>query len=125
MEFFKSTTGRLMALSVAVALVLGSISAMMSPGAESAFVLCASLFVPIVLNMIGLPRALETDWYHAVIAVATLPLLFFLWAVGVGVIREHHRELAYLFFAVGLFPLGVAVRPTRGAAAHSVPIAQH
>jgi len=110
MGFFRSTSGRLVALSIAISLICGGFSAFMPHGEESTFVLCVSLFVPIVINTLGLPRALEKDWYHAAIAVMVLPMLFFLWAVGIGAIREHFPSLAYPFIALGFAALGVAAR---------------
>ena len=109
--FFKSTAGRLMALSFAVALIGGGASALMAHGEAASFVFCASLFVPVVLNVAGLPSALEKDWYHAALSVIVLPMLFFLWAVGMGVIREFHPQYAYPFIALGLGALGLAARP--------------
>jgi hypothetical protein len=119
MEFFKSTTGRLLLLSIAVTFILGGASALMHHGAESAALYALSLFLPIVINMVGLPRALENDWYHVAISVAALPLLFFLWAVGSGVIREHHPELAWPVAVAGVVALAFAAWPS-----HRVEIAQ-
>jgi hypothetical protein len=113
MEFFKSTTGRLVLVSVAVAFILGGASALMHHGAEATAVYCASLFFPIVINMVGLPRALDNDWYHAAISVAVLPLLFFLWVVGSGAIREHHPALAWPFILAGVIALARAARPSQ------------
>jgi hypothetical protein len=114
-QFFKSTAGRLMALSFAIALIGGSASALMHHGEAATFTFCLSLFIPIVLNVGGLPTALEQDWYHAVIAVVTLPMLLFLWAIGLGVIREFHPGYAYPFIALGLAALGLAARPAHRA----------
>jgi hypothetical protein len=104
-----------MLASIGLAFVGGGISAMMHHGVEATFVMCFSLFVPIIMNTLGLPRALEKDWYHAAISVVVLPLFFFLWAVGVGVMREHHPELAYPFLALGLGAFGLAARPSHSA----------
>jgi ABC-type amino acid transport system permease subunit len=128
MGFFRSTTGRLMALSIAVAFILGGISALMHHGVESTFVLCLSLFAPIVINTVALPQALEKDWYHAALSVMILPMLFFLWAVGIGAIREHHPWIAYPAIVAGLGALAVAIRPSAPAAEHALlpePVAQH
>ena len=111
MGFFRSTPGRLVALSMAIAFIGGSASALMHHGPESTFALCVSLFVPIVINTLGLPQALDKNWYHAALAVAVLPPLFLLWAVGVGSIRENYPVLAYPFIAAGLAALAVAARP--------------
>jgi hypothetical protein len=125
MEFFKSTTGRLLLLSIAVTFILGGASALMHHGAESAALYALSLFLPIVINMIGLPRALENDWYHAAISIAVLPLLFFLWAVGSGVIREHHPELAWPVVVAGVVVLALAARPSQATVVAHAPAHAH
>jgi len=126
MGFFRSTPGRMVALSIAIAFIGGGSSALMHHGVESTFVLCVSLFVPIIVNTLGLPMALEKDWYHAALSAMVLPLLFFLWAVGVGSIRENYPALAYPFIALGLAALAVAARPGSAAAPASSAIApQH
>ena len=107
-----------MSLSFAISLLAGGASALMPRGSESAFLFCASLFVPIVINVAGLSRVLETDWYHAVLSALLLPMLLFLWAVGLGVIRELHIDaLAYSVLVLGTAPLYLAARPT-----HHVPV---
>ena len=116
MEFFKTTPGRLVALSIAVALICGGASALMPHGVESTFVLCVSLFVPVVINTLGLPQALEKDWYHAALCAMILPLGFFLWAVGIGSVRENYPWIAYPAIAVGFVALAVAARPSGNAA---------
>ncbi len=117
MAFFRTTSGRLVALSIAISLICGGLSAFMPHGEESTFVLCVSLFVPIVINTLGLPQALEEDWYHAALAVLVLPVVFFLWAVGIGAIREFHPTLAYPFIAFGFVALAVAARSKSTASA--------
>jgi hypothetical protein len=125
MEFFKSTTGRLLLLSIAVTFILGGASALMHHGAESAALYAASLFIPIVINMAGMPLALENDWYHAAISIAVLPLLFFLWAVGSGVIREHHPELAWPVMVAGVVALAFAARPSLSVQVAQQPAHAH
>ena len=128
MGFFKTTTGRMMSLSIAIAFILGGTSALMAHGVESTFVFCLSLFAPIVVNTLGLPRALEKDWYHAALSVMILPMLFFLWAVGIGAVREHHPWIAYPAIVAGLGALAVAIRPSASMAAHAplhAPVPQH
>jgi hypothetical protein len=115
MGFFKTTAGRMIALSIAIAFIGGGASALMHHGVESTFVLCASLFVPIVINLQALAHSLEDDWYHATVAVAVLPLFFFLWAVGIGSVRENYPAIAYPFMALGLAALAMAARPSRSA----------
>ncbi len=102
-----------MALSFAISLLAGGASALMPHGSGSTFLFCASLFVPIVVNLVGLSRVLESDWYHAVLSVILLPMLLLLWAVGLGVIREFHlHALATSALVLGLAPLYLAARPT-------------
>jgi hypothetical protein len=126
MAFFRSLSGRLVALSIAIAFIGGGASALMHHGPESTFALCVSLFAPIVVNVLGLPWALEDDWYHAALAVAVLPPLFLLWAVGVGAIRESYPGLASPFIAAGLAALAVAARPSFGLSlAIGSPAEQH
>ena len=112
-EFFESRPGRILVLSVAVALIGGSAAALMGPGDVSNLVFSASLFLPIVMNVVGLPEAIEDHAYHAILAVIALPVLLILWAVGIGVTRayQQHVGLTYLFLAAGLAALAVAARP--------------
>lgn len=116
-EFLKSFTGRLVALSVGITLVGGGASALMHHGVEATFVMCLSLFAPLVVNMVGLPRAFEEHWEAAVISMVVLPWLFLLWAVGVGVMREFHPELGVPFIVAGLASFAVAAWP-----AHRAPL---
>jgi hypothetical protein len=116
-EFLKSFTGRLMALSIGIALVGGGASALMHHGVEATFVMCLSLFAPIVVNAAALPSALEEHWESAVLAVIALPCLMLLWAVGVGVMREFHPELGGPVIVAGLAAFVVAAWP-----AHHTPL---
>jgi hypothetical protein len=110
-DFFKSTAARLLALSVGIALVGGAASALMHHGDGSTLVFSASLFVPIVVNIVGLPSALEEHWFHAVLAVILLPVLLFLWVVGLGVLRAYYAPtFAYPFLLLGFAALSMAAR---------------
>jgi hypothetical protein len=115
-----------MALSFAISLIGGGASALMAHGEAASFVFCAALFVPVLIDAVGLAIALEEDWYHAVLALIPLPGLFFLWAVGLGAIRELHPHVGYLCVALGLGLLALAARP--GSHTHVLPTrfaAQH
>ena len=126
MAFFRSTSGRLLALSIAVSFVCGGVSALMPRGVESTLLESAALFLPVVINAFGLPQALEDDWEHAVIAIVSLPPQFFLWAVGLGSIREFHPWLGYPFIILGLGALAVAVLPSHHAPSHRlIHVEQH
>ena len=125
MGFFKSTPGRLVALSIAIAFIFGGSSALMHHGVESTFVLCVSLFVPIIINTLGLPQALDKDWYHAALSAMVLPLVFFLWAVGIGSIRENYPWLAYPAILGGLAALAVAARPQGAVKAPAALATEH
>jgi hypothetical protein len=46
-----------------------------------------------------------------VLSLILLPILLFLWAVGIGVTREFHPEYGYAWVALGLGALAVAARP--------------
>jgi hypothetical protein len=119
-DFFKSTGGRILALSVAIALLGGSAAVLMGTGEGSQILLAASLFIPIVMNIVGLPQTIEEHWGPAVLSVILLPMLLFLWAVGIAIIRAyHHHALVSPFLALGLVALGVAARP-----AHEAPAAR-
>ena len=136
MGFFRSTSGRMVALSLAVASRGRGVSRSCTTGCESTFVLCISLFVPVVINTLGLPMALEKDWYHAALSAMLLPLFFFLWAVGIGSVRENYPWIAYrphgrarrpggggppLARRSGLGPSRGGVRATLNAALHRAP----
>jgi hypothetical protein len=110
-DFFRSMSGRIMLLSVAISLLGGGAAALVGHGEGATLVLSASLFLPIVMNIVALPQAIEEHWYHAVLAVILLPVLLFLWAVGAGITRELHPALAYPFLALGFGALAAAARP--------------
>jgi hypothetical protein len=113
MDFFRSMAGRILALSVAIALLGGSAAVLVGGGEGSLFLLAASLFLPVVMNIVGLPTAIEEHWTAAVLSVILLPVLLFLWAIGIAVIRAyHHHALVLPFLAAGLAALVVAARPS-------------
>jgi hypothetical protein len=114
-----------MALSIGIALVGGGIAAVMHNSSD--LLMSASLFVPIAINIVGLPQALEEHWTEAALAVILLPIALFLYAVGVCVMRQYHPEVGYLFIALGLAAFGMAARPapTRAGAPHGQMAEQH
>jgi hypothetical protein len=121
MEFFKSAPGRVLLLSLAIAFLLGGGSMFMHQGTESSALFSASLFLPIVFNIVFLPRALETHYYEAVLAVIALPFLLLGWAVGAAWIREAHTELAWPIVFAGAGALALAAWPSQRAEAAPQP----
>jgi hypothetical protein len=125
-DFFKSTAARLLALSVGIALVGGAASALMQPGDGATILFSASLFVPVVVNVVGLPSAIEEHWSHAVMAVILLPWLLFLWVVALGVLRAYYPPaFAYPFLVAGFAALAAAARPSREGIVMARPAEQH
>jgi hypothetical protein len=112
-ELLKTTAGRLLALSFAISLLAGGVSALMPHGSPSTFLFCAAVFVPVMIAVVGMVGLMYSDWYHAILSTILLPGLFVLWSVGLGVIREYNlHALAGAALVLGLVPLFFVVRPT-------------
>ena len=125
-DYGRSATGRLMALSIGIALVGSGASTFMAPGSETTVVLGLALIVPIVIMILALPHAIEGDWYHAVLTVIFLPVAAWVYTANIGFVREH-AGVAYLAIGLGVGALGFAARgpaPARGAGP-AKPAADH
>ncbi len=108
-DFGRSATGRLMALSIGIALVGSGASTFMTPGSETTVVLSFALFIPIVIMILALPHAIEGHWYHAVLSIIFLPVAAWLFASNIGFVREH-AGVGLLAIALGVGSLGLAAR---------------
>jgi hypothetical protein len=119
-ELSSTTHGRLLSLAITVALAGGGISALMHDPMGIAL-MCVSLLGSVVLSLMAIALSISTRTAFAVLAAVVLPLLFFLYAVGLQVaIHNHATWGAYGFIALGaLFGLN-ALRggktPVEGAA---------
>jgi hypothetical protein len=108
-DFGRSATGRLMALSIGIALAGSGVASLMTPGSEATGVLGFALFVPIVINILGIPQALEKYWASAVLSIFFLPVAAWLYATHIADVREH-PGIAYAVIGLGIGALGWAAR---------------
>lgn len=108
-DFSSSTAGRLMTLSLGVALTGGGVAAVIHSSA-SVPVMSFSLFVPVVMNIVGLPQALEEHWFQAVLSAILLPFGLFSYAVGAAVLAAYRPDAGYALIALGLGAFALALR---------------
>jgi len=108
--FTLSSSGRLMALSFSFALLGGGISTQL-PKPASLYVMSLSLFAAVVLNIVGLPEAIEDFAYEAILSAIALPVALFLYVIGLGVVTTFHPTAGYAILAAGVVTLGFALRP--------------
>lgn len=121
-ELSTTTHGRLLSLGITLALVGGGISGLMHDPMGIAL-MCVSLLGSVVITLIAIAISISTRTAFAVMSAVVLPLLFFLYAVGLQVtIHSHATWGAYGFIALGaLFGVN-ALRggksPVEGAISH-------
>lgn len=108
-DYSRTPVGRLMALSIGIALVGSGASTMMAPGSETTAVFGFALFIPIVINILSIPHALEKHWQSAVLSMIFLPVGAWVYTANIAFVREH-PIVAYLAIAFGLVALGMAAR---------------
>jgi FtsH-binding integral membrane protein len=115
--FGSSKTARLMALSFAIALIGGGAAAYLAPP-TSLYLMSLSVFVPIAMNIVGLPQALEEHGFAAILCAIVLPVALFLYMVGLGVLMAYASSAGIALVAAGVGALGFALRP-RGTSERS------
>lgn len=108
-SFIQSTSGRLIAFSLALALIGGGSSVHLSATA-SLYVMSVSVFIAIVGCVGALQLAVEEHLAASIAAVILLPFLLFMYAVGLGVGAAFHPGWSYGFIALGIASLLVALR---------------
>lgn len=109
-----STTphGRLLSIAIAVALLGGGISATIHDP-MGVFVMCVSLLCSVVLTLTAIALSIEHRPAFGILAAVILPFLFFLYAVGLGVVHLRAPWGAYGFIGLGAFFAILALRGKR------------
>jgi hypothetical protein len=124
-EFMKTFTGRLLAVSWAIALGGGGAAMLIADAGASRLLMTASLFIPGVINIVGLPNALAKHWYHAVMCGIMLPPGLWLYAIGLANLREQAPGWGAGLVVLGLGALVLAARGEAGAPAPAAAAEQH
>lgn len=125
-ELATTSHGRLLSIAITLALAGGGISATIHDPMGIAL-MCVSLLGAVVLTLMALAMSISKRPAFAVVATVVLPLVFFLYAVGLTV-SIHHKAgwAAYGFIAIGaLFGLNALRGGKPSEAAHETPSAAH
>lgn len=130
--FNRTTSGRLMALSFASALLGGGASALMT-SPMSLYVMSLSTFAGVVGCVAALQLAEEEHFQQTIMSILLLPFALYLYAVGLGFVMNHWTSAAYALLALGIAPLvslvrSIAVEKTAAPVAMnavSAPAAEH
>jgi hypothetical protein len=107
--FTRSTSGRLMTLSLSLALIGGGASALMQPD-MSMYVMNGSLFAAVVAGVASMQLALDEFPSHTVLSLILLPFALFLYVVGLGVMKAYYPAMAYVPLVLGLLSLAFLLR---------------
>lgn len=100
-ELSTTTHGRILSAAITIALMGGGISATRHDATGIAL-MCVSLLAGVVLTLVALAMAIEKRPAFAAISAVVLPLVFFLYAVGLTVSIHHHATWgAYGFIGLG------------------------
>ncbi len=100
-ELSSTTHGRLLSVAITLALAGGGISGLMHDPMGIAL-MCVSLLGSVVITLIAIAMSISARTGFAVMSAVVLPLLFFLYAVGLQVtIHSHATWGAYGFIALG------------------------
>ncbi|MEZ4302402.1 MAG: hypothetical protein R3B70_46170 [Polyangiaceae bacterium] len=114
-ELSNTTHGRILSAAITVALAGGGIAATIHDSMGIAL-MCVSLLGGVVLTLAALAMAIEKRPGFAALAAVVLPLVFFLYAVGLTVSIHHHATwAAYGFIALGAL---FGVNALRGLGGH-------
>jgi hypothetical protein len=108
-SFTRTTSGRLMALSFASALLGGGISAL-TTAPVSLYVMSISTFAGVVGCVAALQLAEDEHFEQTIMSVILLPFALFLYAVALGFVMNHWAVAAYALLALGIVPLVTLVR---------------
>lgn len=116
-SFLSSTSGRLISTSISLALLGGGAASLMQQP-TSLYVMSLSSFVAVVGCISALELAIEDFPGHALLSIIALPILLFLYAIGLGFVMTHFTSGGYALLALGAAALLVAVRSfTAGSSA--------
>ena len=112
-QFIHSTSGRLMSFSITTALIGGGVSAFMAPP-TSLYVMVFSSFVAITGCIASLQLGIEDHPKTTILSIILLPILLYLYAIGLFFVMKHYTEGAYGILALGACSLLVALRSLGG-----------
>lgn len=100
-ELSTTTHGRILSIAITVALMGGGIAATIHDSTGIAL-MCVSLLGGVVLTLVALAMAIEKRPAFSALCAIVLPLVFFLYAVGLTVSIHHHATWgAYGFIGLG------------------------
>lgn len=108
-NFIQSTSGRLMSLSISLALIGGGASAFMEQ-TSSLYVMAFSVFVAIVGCIASLELSIDEHPQLTVLAIIGLPVFLFLYMVALGFVMSVYAAGGYAFIGLGVGALAIFVR---------------
>ncbi|HZF50019.1 MAG TPA: hypothetical protein VE093_15275 [Polyangiaceae bacterium] len=114
-SFVRSTSGRLVAFSFALALIGGGASVHLSD-ASSLYVMTLSIFVGIVGCVAALQLAVEDFEGTSILCSIAFPFMLFMYAIGLGVSTAFYKAGSFGFIALGIASLIVGLRSVWGEA---------
>ncbi|NUQ74004.1 MAG: hypothetical protein HUU21_10650 [Polyangiaceae bacterium] len=117
-SFLRSTSGRLVAFSFALALIGGGISVHMSEMTRL-YVMALTVFIGIVGGVAALQLAVEEFEGIAILNSILFPVALFLYAVGLNVSTAFHPSWSFGFIALGIAFLIVGLRSMWGSASET------
>lgn len=112
-QFFHSTSGRLMSFSISTALIGGGAAALMQQP-TSLYVMALSSFMAVVGTIAALQLGIDEHPRHTILSIIILPILLFLYAIGLLFVMKHYHDGAYGILALGAVALLVALRSLGG-----------
>lgn len=118
-EFIRTSGGRLLSVSTAVALLGGGAAALLG---EPSATWVVALFFPVViaLGFLGVAYASLEHWGIAIGAAIALPWVLFVYAIGLGVVVNYAPAVGYALGALGAGALAFALRPAERGSEASV-----
>jgi hypothetical protein len=118
MTFWQTLSGRSLLVSVAIALIGGGVSTFMH-GVDAIVLLDVALFLPLTINVFGLPHAAEKYPHEVVGSLVALPLGMWVFAFSIAFYGPTTPVLAYLSIALGVASLAWGLRPAAPALARA------
>lgn len=119
-SFIRSTSGRLVAFSFALALIGGGASVHAS-ATTALYVMSLSVFIGIVGCVAALQLAVEDFEATSILGSIALPVMLFMFAIGLGVTTAYYKAGSYGFMALGVASLIVGLRSVWGEPVEAAP----
>ncbi|MCC6552382.1 MAG: hypothetical protein IT372_05085 [Polyangiaceae bacterium] len=108
-DFWRTLPGRVLTTSAGIALTGGGVAAMAGESTKIA-VLCISLLLATVTGVFGVGLAVNSSLKHAAAGAVFLPVMFFVYVLGLGYAVLFHVEAAgYPLVILGLLALSRAL----------------